>query len=114
MKTFKWLLLIAVSVSARAQSSPVPGDWRTPTEKTDYRTTPRYDETMAYVRRIAAAAPRQVRVDTFGKTGEGRDQVAVTVVKVSGDHVKLGISAPKAMPVMRGELLRPKREEIRA
>jgi len=78
MKTFRWLLLMALSVAAPAQTS-TSQDWRTPAEKTDYRTTPRYDETMAYVRRIAAAAPRQVRVDTFGKTGEGRDLIAVTV-----------------------------------
>jgi hypothetical protein len=80
MKTFRWLLLIAVSVAAHGESSPASGqDWRTPAEKADYRTTPRYDETMDYVRRVSAAAPRQVRVDTFGKTGEGRDLIAVTV-----------------------------------
>jgi hypothetical protein len=56
-------------------------DWRTPTEISDYRTTPRYDETMAYVRRVAAAAPKQVKVETFGKTGEGRDLVVVAVSK---------------------------------
>jgi hypothetical protein len=73
MKTLAFWL-IAFSAFGHAQQ-----DWRTPSEMTDYRTTPRYDETMAYVRRIAAAAPRQVRVDTFGKTGEGRDLIAVTV-----------------------------------
>ncbi len=54
-------------------------DWRTPAEVSDYRSTPRYDETIAYVRRIAAAAPRTVRIESFGKTGEGRDLIAVIV-----------------------------------
>jgi zinc carboxypeptidase len=54
-------------------------DWRTPAELSDYRTTPRYDETMAYVRRVAEAAPKQVRVEVFGKTPQGRDLVAVVL-----------------------------------
>ena len=70
-------LLILLSASAFAQSA----DWATPAEKSDYRTTPRYDETMTYVRRVAAAAPSQVKVFTFGQTGEGRDLVAVAVSK---------------------------------
>lgn len=65
-------------------------DWRTPAEKSGYRTTPRYDETMAYVRRIAAAASGKVRIETFGKTGEGRDLYAVAV---SGD----GVFDPEAL-----------------
>ncbi len=86
MKTFILaLLLVALSVVASAQkSSTKPGndeaaDWRTPAERSDYRSTPRYDETMAYVRRVAAAAPGQVKVEVFGKTGEDRDLVDVVV-----------------------------------
>ena len=60
---------------------PDLADWRTPTEISDYSTTPRYEETMAYVHRVAAAAPKQVKVETFGKTGEGRDLVVVIVSK---------------------------------
>ncbi len=55
--------------------------WLTPAEKSRYRTTPDYDETMAYVRRVAAAAPRQVKLEAFGRTDEGRDLVAVVVSK---------------------------------
>ena len=33
------------------------------------------------MRRIAAAAPRQVRIETFGRSGEGRDLVAVLVAR---------------------------------
>jgi len=77
------LLLVALGTVAPAQkqiptSSDAP-DWRTPAERSDYRTTPRYDETMVYARRVAAAAPGQVKVEVFGKTGEGRDLVDVVV-----------------------------------
>jgi zinc carboxypeptidase len=61
--------------------SPGAQDWTTPAERSGYRTTPRFGETMAYLRRIARAAPRQVRLETFGRTGEGRDLVAVVVAR---------------------------------
>ena len=48
-------------------------DWATPAEAAAYRTTPDYDQTMSYLRRIAAAAPGQVRIEPFGTTGEGRE-----------------------------------------
>src|SRR4051794_32459035 len=59
-------------------------DWRTPAELTDYRTTPTYDETMEYVRRVAEAEPKQVRVEVFGKTPQGRELVDV-VLSRDGD-----------------------------
>lgn len=77
------LLLVATSLlgSAQTKGSPAAQDWRTPAEISGYRTTPRYEETFAYIRRIAQAAPQQVKLESFGKTGEGRDLVAVIVSK---------------------------------
>src|SRR5579859_2343649 len=73
-----WAIL-SLAVGASAQTKPAASDWATPAEKADYRTTPNYEETIAYVRRVAAAAPKQVRIETFGKTPEGRDLIAVVV-----------------------------------
>jgi len=56
-------------------------DWRTPSEATDYRTTPDYAETLKYLDRIAAAAPGQVKIEDFGRTGEGRDLKIVIASK---------------------------------
>ena len=56
-------------------------DWRTPTEISGYRTTPDYAETVAYLERVAAAAPSQVKIENFGKTGEGRDLKIVIASK---------------------------------
>jgi len=56
-------------------------DWRTPAELSDYRTTPRYAETVSYLRRLVTAAPRTLRLETFGRTGEGRDLVVVVASK---------------------------------
>ncbi|HMF54379.1 MAG TPA: M14 family metallopeptidase [Edaphobacter sp.] len=62
----------------------VQDEWATPAEKSCYATTPDYNETMAYLKRVAAAAPGQVKIEPFGKTGEGRD---LDVVIVSRDGV---------------------------
>ncbi len=68
-----------------AQQPPTSGaDWATPAERSDYRTTPNYDDTVAYLRRLAATAPGQVRIESFGKSGEGRD---LDIVIASKDGV---------------------------
>jgi murein tripeptide amidase MpaA len=77
MKRIVLLFVLLCGTACMAQSS----DWATPAERSNYRTTPRYDETMAYIRRVAAAVPKQVKVFSFGKTGEGRDLIAVAVSK---------------------------------
>jgi murein tripeptide amidase MpaA len=75
------LSLLGSATRLPAEDKPA---WLTPTEQNDYRTTPDYNQTMAYLERIAQAAPKQVRIETFGKTGEGRD---VYIVIASGDGV---------------------------
>ncbi|MFP5247209.1 MAG: M14 family zinc carboxypeptidase, partial [Thermoanaerobaculia bacterium] len=51
---------------------PANDPWITPSEKDQLRTTPRYDETVAYLKRLVAAAP-QLKMVSLGKSGEGRD-----------------------------------------
>lgn len=77
IKTLLALLLAASSLATAQRTGSA--DWRTPAEIAGYRSTPRYAETMAYLRRVAAAAPQQVKIESFGKTGEGRDLIAVIV-----------------------------------
>jgi murein tripeptide amidase MpaA len=87
-------LLCAVVFTVSAQAS----DWRTPAETSDYRTTPDYAETVAYLERIAAAAPGQVKIENFGKTGEGRD---LKLVIASKD----GVFDPAAIHASRRAIL---------
>ena len=99
MRTGFWLLVALVSTSvAYSQTVALPqlmdapkvadckvtDEWATPAEKACYATTPEYAETMAYLKRVEAAAPTQVKVQAFGKTGEGRD---LDIVIVSRDGV---------------------------
>jgi murein tripeptide amidase MpaA len=74
---FAAALLVASPFGLCAQTP----DWRTPAEVSDYRTTPDYAETVAYLEHIAAAAPGQVRIENFGKTSEGRDLKIVIASK---------------------------------
>jgi murein tripeptide amidase MpaA len=80
-------LLIMASLSnldriimAQKTQSPVSSEWQTPAEKTNYKETPRYDETIAYIRKLAAASPL-IHLKSFGQSGEGRDLPLVIAAK---------------------------------
>ncbi len=51
---------------------PIPPEWRTHAEVTDYRETPNYDDTVAYARRLAHASAA-IEYHGFGFSGQGRD-----------------------------------------
>jgi murein tripeptide amidase MpaA len=93
-KTFASLFLFAGAClcgTGLAQSQSAD-NWQTPTEKAAYRTTPDYAETMAYLRRVAAAAPRQVKIQPFGTTGEGRE-LDLVIASKDGDFDPVRIHA---------------------
>lgn len=58
--------------ASRALMLKADDPWVTPSERTEFRTTPRYDETFAYLRRLVASAP-QLKMVSLGKSPEGRD-----------------------------------------
>ena len=65
-------LLVATKTMSQNQTPAVPPEWLTHAEKTDYRETPRYNETIEYSKRLDQASPL-IKFLTFGKSGEGRD-----------------------------------------
>src|ERR1700744_2374390 len=77
-------LLVLLTPGLLAQNTSQSNDWATPAEQANYRTTPDYATTMAYLHRIATAKPQQVRIESFGKTGEGRE---LDIVIASKDGV---------------------------
>ena len=58
--------------------------WITPAERADFATTPRYAEVRAWLERLDAASPL-ITVETFGKSGEGRDLLMVRASKGGAD-----------------------------
>ncbi|WP_066774856.1 M14 family metallopeptidase, partial [Sphingomonas sp. CCH5-D11] len=59
---------------------PASDPWITPAERAGFATTPRYTEVRTWLEKLAAASPL-ITVETFGKTGEGRDLVFVRASK---------------------------------
>jgi hypothetical protein len=53
----------------------------TPCELSGYRSTPDYAETIRFLEGLAAAAPEILRIESFGRSGEGRDLPVVIVSK---------------------------------
>lgn len=54
--------------------------WITPAERAGFAETPDYEEVRGWLERLAAASPL-ISVETFGKTGEGRDLMLVRASK---------------------------------
>jgi hypothetical protein len=75
-------LLAGLLCSSHALAAEVPGTsgWETPYEKSAFLETPRYRETIDYLKRLEKASP-WIRVTSFGTSGEGRDLVLVIASK---------------------------------
>jgi len=95
-----WKLAVSLFPAATLFSSVIAlsqqsnAEWQTPAEKSSYRTTPDYAETMAYLKRIEAAAPTQVKIEPFGQTGEGR-VLDIVIASKDGDFDPAKIHASR-------------------
>jgi murein tripeptide amidase MpaA len=54
--------------------------WITPSERTGLTTSPDYQETLAFARKLDAASPL-LRIESFGRTPQGRDMFAIIARK---------------------------------
>ena len=59
-------------------STDVPPEWLTKAERTEFRETPRYDETVAYCKRLADASD-WIDMQSYGTSPEGRDMPLLVV-----------------------------------
>src|SRR5512141_1834258 len=66
------LLVLLALCSALAAAGPRTDSWLTYYEQSGCTRTPRYDETIAYCRRLASASP-WVRYTSFGTSPQGRE-----------------------------------------
>ena len=58
----------------------IPPFWQTRAERSNYRLTADYDETMRYCRVLAAASP-WIKLESYGTSGQGRDLPLLIVSK---------------------------------
>lgn len=89
---FAIFIFFSMTISAQSQSKNVPKEWLTFAEKTDYRKTPRYAETIAYSQKLDEASD-WILYKSFGKSGEDRD---LPLLVVSNDKTFTPTSARKA------------------
>lgn len=83
-------LALALGTMAPAQTSRISAqEWTTLAENTDFRKTPRYEETMDYFRKLAQASD-MVNFEKFGVSPQGRD---LNIVIVDKD----GLTSPEAI-----------------
>ncbi|MGH9465317.1 MAG: M14 family zinc carboxypeptidase [Thermoanaerobaculia bacterium] len=68
--------------ASRALIAPAGDAWITPAEASGFRETPRYAETVAWLQRLATAAP-EVRLVSLGTSPEGRE-LWMAVVSAEG------------------------------
>jgi len=64
--------------SAMPKVEEVPQYWRTRAERTGYHVTPDYEETMRYLRQLAGGS-QWIKIESYGKSGQGRDLPLVIV-----------------------------------
>ena len=76
------ILLLGLPAAAGGTTEPARPDWRTPAEVAEFRSTPSYDETLDFIRRLAARMP-ELSLQFFGRSAEGR---ALPLVVVSSDR----------------------------
>jgi murein tripeptide amidase MpaA len=69
-----WVALVAASLAGLSAAE----DWQTPAEAAGFAATPSYAETMVFLHRLAAASP-DVRLESFGRSAEGRELPLVIV-----------------------------------
>jgi hypothetical protein len=76
MRTARCIVALLVAVFAagnapRGQNASL-ANLKTRPERTEFRETSRYDDVVAFMNAVAEAAPKTIRLTTFGKTQEGR------------------------------------------
>lgn len=60
------------TAAAQSEAVNIPKEWQTTAEKTEYSKTSRYDEAIAYAKRLDQASDL-IMYRSIGKSGEGRD-----------------------------------------
>ncbi len=92
MKSILGIALLTVCSSLTLAGEDLP----TPVELSDFRSTPLYDETLAFIEKLAARMP-EMKLDYFGRSAQGR---AMPVVIVSKDRAFTPEAAAKTGKVI--------------
>ncbi len=96
-----WILLrLALPIGGVAAAKPASPEWLTKAERTEFRETARYEETIDYCRRLEKASP-WIRVTSFGKSGEGRELPLVIASKEQAFDLAAAAKSGKAVVLIQ-------------
>ena len=95
------LLLSLTAAHTQSDMGKVPVEWQTVAEKTDYKKTSTYDETIAYCKKLAAASNGLITYTTYGKSGEGRDLPMLIAASDGASSPKWARKAGKAVVLIQ-------------
>ncbi|MFV2073326.1 MAG: M14 family metallopeptidase, partial [Thermoanaerobaculales bacterium] len=79
MKRLAVLAIILLVSPFLPADDEIPNHWQTVAERSGFRATSSYDETIAFLRQVQARAPHLIRVTDFGRSGQGRPLPLVIV-----------------------------------
>ncbi|MFN0278988.1 MAG: M14 family metallopeptidase [Pyrinomonadaceae bacterium] len=94
-------VVLAKQTYTQSEMGPVPPRWQTVAEKTGYKKTSTYDETIAYCKKLTAASGGVIRYTTYGKSGEGRDLPLLIAASGGTFSPRLARSAGKAVVLVQ-------------
>ncbi len=88
------------ATAAAVADTSIPLYWRTRAERTGYRVTPDYDETMRFCRQIEAGS-RWVKVESYGTSGQGRELPLVIVSREGAFTPEKAFATGKAIVLIQ-------------
>ncbi len=96
-----FVLAITQNSMAQSESKNIPLEWQTHAERTDYRETPRYDETVAFSRLLATSSSL-IRYTTFGTSNQNRELPLLIAAKDKTFTPQSARRAGKAVVMIQG------------
>lgn len=93
-------LSLFVLLSQHAYSQTIPDKWLTDYEKSGYKKTPRYAETVEFCQRLEKGSP-WIKVTSFGKSPQGRDLPLVIVSNERAFNPAKAVKTGKAIVLIQ-------------
>ncbi|MBK8466570.1 MAG: peptidase M14 [Chloracidobacterium sp.] len=96
-----FVFLFVVNAYSQSEMGKVAVEWQTAAERTDYKRTSTYDETVAYCKKLAAASGGLITYTTYGKSGEGRDLPLLIAARDGAFSAKWARKSGKAVVLIQ-------------
>jgi hypothetical protein len=93
--------ILISNLYSQSEIGKVRPEWQTVAERSDYKRTSTYDETVAYCKKLAAASSGLITYTTYGKSGEGRDLPLLIAARDGAFTPKLARQSGRAVVLIQ-------------